>query len=110
MTNITFSVDVPTLIQTFSLAFFSFALSMVLTPLYTTLAYKREWWKKARTKAVTGETASFYKKPQGKKHRRNIPTMAGIIFVVSTILITLVANLSRAKTWLPLAAMSGAGM
>ncbi len=110
MTNITFNVDVPTLIQTFSLAFFSFALSMILTPLYTTLAYKHEWWKKARTTAVTGEAATVYQKLHGEKHRRNIPTMAGIIFVVSTILITLVANLSRSETWLPLAAMSGAGL
>jgi phospho-N-acetylmuramoyl-pentapeptide-transferase len=36
--------------------------------------------------------------------------MAGIIFVISTILITIVANLSRSQTWLPLAAMSGAGL
>ena len=110
MTNLNFSIDVSTLIQTFSLAFFSFVLSMLLTPLYTTLAYKYEWWKKARTNAVTGEVATVYQKLHGEKHRRNIPTMAGVIFVVSTILITLVANLSRSETWLPLAAMSGAGL
>jgi len=110
MTNIFFSVNISTLVQTFALAFFSFAISMVLTPLYTTLAYKYEWWKKARTKAVTGEAATVYQKLHAEKHRRNIPTMAGVIFVVSTILITLVANLSRNETWLPLAAMSGAGL
>ena len=110
MTTLTLSVDIPTMIQAFSLAFFSFLLSMTLTPLYTTLAYKYEWWKKARTIALTGEKASMYQKLHAEKHRRHIPTMAGVIFVVSTILIILVANLSRTETWLPLAAMSGAGL
>jgi phospho-N-acetylmuramoyl-pentapeptide-transferase len=110
MTDLHFSVDIATLVQTFSLAFFSFALSMALTPLYTTLAYKYEWWKRGRTVAHTGETATVFQKLHGAKLQRNIPTMAGVIFVLTTILITLVANLSREETWLPLAAMSGAGL
>ena len=110
MTNLSFSVDIPTLVQTFSLAFFSFTLSMILTPLYTTLAYKYEWWKRGRTTAHTGEKAAVFQKLHGDKLSRNIPTMAGVIFVISTILITIVANLSRSQTWLPLAAMSGAGL
>lgn len=110
MTNITLNVDVPTLIQTFSLAFFSFALAMILTPLYTTLAYKYKWWKVGRTKDVTGAPATVFQKLHAAKHHGNIPTMAGMIFIVATILITLVANLSRDQTWLLLAAMSGAGL
>lgn len=89
---------------------FGFLLAMMLTPIYTTLAYKYEWWKRARTVAVTGEKASMYQKLHAAKHRTNIPTMAGIIFVVATALITLVANLERTQTWLPLAAMLGAGL
>lgn len=108
--NLNFSIDIPVLVQSLSMAVFSFVLSMALTPLYTTLAYKYEWWKKARTNAVTGEKATMYQKLHAEKHRRNIPTMAGAIFVTSTILITLVGNLSRTETWLPLAAMSGAGL
>lgn len=81
---------------------------MLLTPLYTTLAYKYEWWKKPRTNAVTGEKASVYQKLHGAKHLNNIPTMAGVIFVISTILVTLAGNLDRNQTWLPLAAMIGA--
>lgn len=109
MTNLNISLDIATIIQPFLLAFFAFILSMVITPLYTTLAYKHEWWKKARTKAVTGEQATVYQKLHAQKHLRNIPTMAGIIFVLSTLLVTVVANLSRSDTWLPLAAMVGAG-
>lgn len=109
MTNLNISLDIATIIQPFLLAFFAFAMAMAITPLYTTLAYKYEWWKKARTQAVTGENATVYQKLHAAKHRRNIPTMAGVIFVISILLITLVANLSRSDTWLPLAAMVGAG-
>ena len=109
MTSLNISLDIATIIQPFLLAFFAFALSMALTPLYTTLAYKYEWWKKARTKAVTGEKATMYQKLHASKHDRHIPTMAGVIFVAAITLITVVANLSRAETWLPLAAMVGAG-
>ncbi len=109
MTNLNISLDIATIIQPFLLAFFAFAMAMAITPLYTTLAYKYEWWKKARTQAVTGETATVYQQLHAAKHRRNIPTMAGVIFVISILLITLVANLSRSDTWLPLAAMVGAG-
>ncbi len=109
MTNLNISLDIATIIQPFLLAFFAFAMAMAITPLYTTLAYKYEWWKKARTQAVTGEKATVYQQLHAAKHRRNIPTMAGVIFVISVLLITLVANLSRSDTWLPLAAMVGAG-
>lgn len=110
MTNLNIYIDATKLMEPFLLAFFSFILSMALTPLYTTLAYKYEWWKKARTKAVTGETATVYQKLHAEKHRRLIPTMAGVIFVASTLFITASANLSRAETWLPLAAMCGAAL
>ena len=43
------------------------------------------------------------------KHARHIPTMAGIVFVTAVALVTLAGNLSRSETWLPLAAMVGAG-
>lgn len=36
--------------------------------------------------------------------------MAGVIFVVAVALITLILNLDRNQTWLPLAAMCGAGL
>ena len=36
--------------------------------------------------------------------------MAGMIFILSTIIVTIAGNLSRSETWLPLAAMAGAGL
>jgi phospho-N-acetylmuramoyl-pentapeptide-transferase len=103
-------VNSSTVIRVLSLGFLGFLLSIILTPVYTTAAYKWEWWKKPRTTSVTGEVAKVFTKLHAKKHERHIPTMAGIIFVVSIALVTLVLNLERTETWLPLAAFVGAGM
>ncbi|HEY1063721.1 MAG TPA: phospho-N-acetylmuramoyl-pentapeptide-transferase [Candidatus Saccharimonadales bacterium] len=92
------------------LAVASFILSMALTPLYTTAAYKWQWWKKQRTDAWAGGAATVYNKLHADKHKRNIPNMAGMIFIVSIAAITLAFNLNRGQTWLPLAAMIGAGL
>ncbi|MBI2589361.1 phospho-N-acetylmuramoyl-pentapeptide-transferase [Candidatus Saccharibacteria bacterium] len=83
---------------------------MVLTPIYTAAAFSGKWWKKPRTTAISGEVATVYQKLHAAKHQRSIPTMAGIIFVLSVALVTIVGNLSRSETWLPLAAMVGAGL
>ncbi len=102
--------ETSTVIRMLLLGFLGFALSMLITPLYTTLAYRFEWWKKPRQKTVTGEVAKVFNKLHAEKHRRHIPTMAGIIFVLSVSIVTIVANLSRTETWLPLAAFAGAGL
>ncbi len=106
----TITFDVAELVQILLMAFLGFALSMLITPLYTKLAYDGKWWKKPRSQAVTGERSKVFLKLHASKHRRNIPTMAGIIFIVSVLLITSMFNLSREETWLPLAAFLGAGL
>lgn len=98
-----------TLIRILSLGFFGFLLSMLITPIYTTLAYRHEWWKKPRATAVTGEAAKVFNSLHGEKHKRHIPTMAGLVFVLAVAVVTVLANLSRSQTWLPLAAFVGAG-
>jgi phospho-N-acetylmuramoyl-pentapeptide-transferase len=107
-TLITFSTD--TFLRVMLFGVFGFLVAMALTPLYTTAAYRYQWWKQARTVAVTGEKATMYQKLHAEKHRSNIPTMAGIIFVSATALVTIVGNLDRTQTWLPLVAMLGAGL
>lgn len=92
------------------LAVASFIVSMALTPLYTTAAYKWQWWKKQRTDAWSGGAATVYNKLHAAKHKRNIPNMAGMIFIVSIAAITLLFNLNRGQTWLPLAGLLGAGL
>ncbi len=91
------------------LTFWSFLLAIAITPLYTTFAYKHKLWKKMRKESVTGEKSEIFSKLHAKKHSRHLPTMAGIIIIVSVTIVTLTLNWSRAQTWLPLAAMLGAG-
>lgn len=88
----------------------AFILAMLLTPVYTTLAYRFKFWKKQRTTSTTGEKLKVFLKLHEEKFKRNIPTMAGIIAVVAITVITLLWNLDRAQTWLPLAALVGGGI
>jgi phospho-N-acetylmuramoyl-pentapeptide-transferase len=104
-----FAVESHTLLHILVLGFCGFLLAMALTPLYTTVAYKREWWKKARVEAWGGGAATVYNKLHAAKHRRNIPNMAGLIFITAITIVTLSANLNRGQTWLPLAGMLAAG-
>lgn len=85
-----------------------FALATAITPLYTTLAYKGQWWKRPRTTTLTGEAATVFSSLHAEKHKRHIPTMAGMIFIAAVAIVTIAANLSRPETWLPLAAFVGA--
>lgn len=84
-----------------------FVLSMLLTPLYTFLAYKYKFWKTQKTATVTGEKLKIVSKLHAKKLARHIPTMAGVIGVLAVVLITLIFNMNRSQTWLPLAGLIG---
>lgn len=108
METLHIAVETETLIRILLLGFLGFLLSMLLTPIYTTLAYNGQWWKKPRTTATTGEKAKIFAKLHAEKHKRLIPTMAGIIAIVATCIVTVAFNLSRAETWLPVAAFAGA--
>ncbi|HTE21648.1 MAG TPA: phospho-N-acetylmuramoyl-pentapeptide-transferase [Candidatus Limnocylindria bacterium] len=107
---INLSLQTSTLIEILLFGFFGFAASMALTPFYTTIAYKYEWWKKQRTEAMGGTAAPVYARLHAAKHKRNIPNMAGTVFILAVAAVTLAANLDRRETWLPLAGMLGAGM
>lgn len=95
------------MIHAFLLSVGTFLLAMALTPLYTFYAYRYRFWKTQRTAAVTGEQLQVFNKLHAQKLRRNIPTMAGIVGVTSIAAVTLLFNLDRAQTWLPLAALVG---
>jgi phospho-N-acetylmuramoyl-pentapeptide-transferase len=98
------------IVMLFLLAFGGFGLTMALTPVYTFFAYKYKLWKVPRTVAATGEKAPVLAKLHAEKHRRNIPMMAGLVFVIVIALLTLLFNFDRAQTWLPLAALLGGGL
>jgi len=82
---------------------------MIITPIYTRIAYKRKWWKLLREDSWSGGEATVYKSLHAEKHKRHVPTMAGLIFIGAITLVTLFANLDRGQTWLPLAALVASG-
>jgi phospho-N-acetylmuramoyl-pentapeptide-transferase len=90
-----------------------FLLAMLLTPLYTTAAYKLQLWKRPRTLSLMGTPATVFTKLHAEKHKRHIPTMAGVIFITAATILTLACNLELKETWLPLAlfvAAAGVGL
>ena len=93
----------------FTDAVLAFVVAFGLTPLYTDLAYRYEFWKKVRSTAVTGETAKIFYGLHQAKHKRNIPTAAGVVLIVAIAIVTLLLNLSRSQTYLPLFALVAAG-
>jgi phospho-N-acetylmuramoyl-pentapeptide-transferase len=94
----------------FLLSMGAFILAMLLTPIYTHLAYKYKFWKKQRQTSTTGELLQVFTKLHANKFTRHIPTMAGVISVISITVITYFFNLDRAQTWLPLASLIGGGL
>src|SRR5437879_4068114 len=110
MKSLQIVIDSNTIEQILTYGFLGFLTATLLTPLYTTMAFTGKWWKRARTTAISGEQAVVYQKLHAAKHARHIPTMAGVIFVLAIAIVTVAGNLSRSQTWLPLAAMVGAGL
>lgn len=102
MTLTTFSGEMA---NTALLSIGAFLLAMALTPIYTFFAYKYRFWKQQRSSSITGENLEVFTKLHAKKFRHSIPTMAGIISVIAIALVTVVFNLDRGQTWLPLFAL-----
>lgn len=91
------------------LSVLAFFIAMFLTPFYTFLAYRYKFWKQQRSDSTTGDKLAVFTKLHANKFKRKIPTMAGVIGVSSIVIVTVVFNLDRAQTWLPLAALVGGG-
>ncbi|MGI6103274.1 MAG: phospho-N-acetylmuramoyl-pentapeptide-transferase [Patescibacteria group bacterium] len=94
----------------FWLTALAFVLAIALTPLLTDFLYANEVWKQPKDTAITGEKASVYHKLHAAKHKRKIPTMAGVLMWGVVAIVTLLFNLDRAGTWLPLFTLVAAGL
>lgn len=93
------------------LALGAFLLSMFLTPIYTTFAYKHKLWKRQKTVDVSGKKLTVMNKLHAEKIKRHFPTMAGVIMLLVVPLVIVVCNcLNRGQTWLALAAFVGGGL
>lgn len=88
----------------------AFVIGMLLTPIYTYLAYRYKFWKRQRSTSTNGELLEVFTKLHAAKFKRNIPTMAGAVSVIAITLVTVGFNLDRGQTWLPLAGLIGGGI
>lgn len=100
----TFSDEI---LKTFLLSLLGLGLSLLITPIYSHFAYKYKLWKLERDSATTGEKLTVVNRLTIK---RDVPTMAGLIMLLATIIVTVFFNLDRQQTWLPLAGLIGGGM
>jgi len=90
--------------------FGAFVLAMALTPVMTYFLFKYKVWKRMREEDISGKKAKYYQALHKEKHQRNIPTMAGILIWGTVLIITLIFNLTRAQTWLPLFVLVTVGL
>lgn len=95
--------------KVFILGSLGFVFAMALTPAYTFIAYRFQFWKIQRTTSTSGELLEVFTKLHAEKFKRRIPTMAGVIALVAVTAVTAGFNLDRSQTWLPLAAFLGGG-
>jgi len=86
----------------------TFLIAILFTPLFTDFLYKNRIGKKIRSTDYAGaKTPIFSKLHKGKE---NTPTMGGLLIWGSASVVTLIANLSRAGTFLPLFTLISSGV
>ncbi|MFA4930701.1 MAG: hypothetical protein WC570_02430, partial [Patescibacteria group bacterium] len=99
------------LIRMLVMAVLAFLLAMGLTPIMTNILYRFQIWKKPqKISSLDKKKTPVYLKLHADKHKRNIPFMAGIVVWISVALLTLLFNLSREQTYLPLFALLAMGI
>ena len=97
-------LSVPDLVRMLWLAILSFLIAIIWTPLFTNFLYKHKLGKRIRDKKDAPVYAKLHEKKAGT------PTMAGVLIWVTTAVLTLIFNLERSATWLPLFALVSTGI
>lgn len=87
---------------------FAFVIGLSLTPFLTDFLYKNKIGKRLRQNGVDGKAAPIFAKLH--KHKDGTPTMGGLLFWVTTAVITSIFALNRQQTWLPVFALVAAGL
>jgi len=103
-----FAIPIEGLIKLFLLTGLSFIIAMIWTPILTDFLYKYKMGKKIRETGFDESKAPiFYRLHKGKE---NTPTMGGLLIWITVAVITLVLNLNRAGTYLPLFVLVATGV
>lgn len=96
------------LAKTFWLASLSFVVAMLWTPLFTDFLYRNRLGKRIRQTGFDEKKAPIFYSLH--KHKENTPTMGGLLIWITVAVITLLMNLSRAQTYLPLFVLVATGI
>jgi len=100
----TVSIPIYDLTKMFWLALLSFLIAMVLTPVLTNFLYRNNIGKKIRDSKDAPIFAKLHQKKSGT------PTMGGVLIWITTAVLTLIFNLERQATWLPLFCLVATGV
>lgn len=104
----TIQLYLPNLAKMFWLTALSFIIAIIWTPLFTDFLYRNRLGKRIRKTGYDESRAPIFYKLH--KDKANTPTMGGLLIWVTAAVITLLFNLSRAGTWLPLFALVATGV
>lgn len=98
----------PNLAKIFYLTALSFIIAVIWTPLFTDFLYRNKLGKRIRKVGYDEEKAPIFYKLH--KDKADTPTMGGLLIWVTVAVITLLFNLSRSGTWLPLFVLVATGI
>lgn len=86
----------------------SFLVAFIIAPIFTDFLYKNKIGKKLRQNGVDGKAAPIFTALH--KDKAGTPVMGGLLFWVTTVLFTVLFNLTREQTWLPVFTLAAAGV
>lgn len=101
-------IYLPNLAKIFWLTGISFIIAIIWTPIFTDFLYRNRFGKRIRKTGFDEKRAPIFYALH--KNKAETPTMGGLVVWVTTAVITLLFNLSRAGTWLPLFALVSSGI
>ncbi|MEI6478103.1 MAG: phospho-N-acetylmuramoyl-pentapeptide-transferase [bacterium] len=106
--NTAFTISVNDLKQVSFFIAISFLIAFLLAPALTGFLYKNRMGKRLREHGVDGKATPIFAKLHAGKE--GTPAMGGLLFWVTTAILTIVFNLDRSQTWLPLFTLVAAGV
>lgn len=95
------------LLRVFALSAAAFVVAMVWTPFFTDWLYRNRIGKRIR-QDFNGQSTPIFSTLHAKKS--GTPTMGGILVWVTAAVLTLIFNLERSGTWLPLFCLVATGI
>ncbi|MEK7142917.1 MAG: phospho-N-acetylmuramoyl-pentapeptide-transferase [Patescibacteria group bacterium] len=104
----TIQLYLPNLAKIFWLTALSFIIAIIWTPLFTDFLYRNRLGKRIRKTGYDESRAPIFYRLH--KNKQDTPTMGGLLIWLTVAVITLLFNLSRSGTWLPLFALVATGI